>query len=121
MSNFFADTFALFEIAKGNAAYIPYIEKRVVTSKMNLLELYYALLRTSTTECAERFFNTYVKRSVDITNSSIKMAALYRYFHKSESLSYIDCLGWARANELGIPFLTGDCKFKNKPNVAFVR
>ncbi len=45
MARYYADTYALVEILKGNPAYERYAEEDLITSEFNLLELAYALTR----------------------------------------------------------------------------
>ena len=44
ISIFFADTYALVELLRGNPNYEPYLNAQLVTSKFNVVELYYRLL-----------------------------------------------------------------------------
>ncbi|WP_460025047.1 PIN domain-containing protein [Infirmifilum sp. SLHALR2] len=45
MPRYYADTYALIEILRGNPAYEKYAEEELITSEFNLLELAYALVR----------------------------------------------------------------------------
>jgi len=45
LARYYADTYALVEILKGNLAYEKYAYEELVTSEFNLLELAYALTR----------------------------------------------------------------------------
>ncbi len=45
MARYYADTYALIEILKGNPSYKKYAEEELLTSELNLLELAYALTR----------------------------------------------------------------------------
>ena len=49
---YFADTYALIEILKGNPNYKRYSEEELVTTEFNLLELAYALTRDFSEEIA---------------------------------------------------------------------
>jgi len=40
---------------------------------------------------------------------------------RRKKLSTIDCVGYAVANRLNVPFLTGDREFADMDNVQFVR
>jgi predicted nucleic acid-binding protein len=50
----------------------------------------------------------------------MKHKFILSFENKKDKLSYTDCLGYALAMELEIPFLTGDRKFKGKKNVLWV-
>lgn len=119
---FFYDTYAIFEIAKGNENYSDYItDVGIVTTKLNLMELYYRLFVTFGIEKAELFYNKYRQFSFDIDDDVIKKAMLFKAQHKKKDLSYIDCVGYTFANEKKIKFLTGDRQFRDMSNVEFVK
>ena len=118
---YFADTYALVELVKGNPNFKRFLECNLVTTLWNLTELYYNLLKEGDREIAYSFFLLYYKRQTMITPLSIFFGSAFKLKHKKEYLSYVDCIGYARAKELGIKFLTGDSKFKDKDNVEFVR
>ena len=120
-SVFFADTYALIELAGGNVNYQPYLNQLIVTSKFNLIELYYYFLRTYGKETADRFLKLYSKIIIPITFSSMRSGMEFKLRHKDEKISYVDAIGYALAFESGIEFLTGDQKFRSKSNVRFVK
>ncbi|HIH38806.1 PIN domain-containing protein [Candidatus Woesearchaeota archaeon] len=115
---YFADTYALFEITRGNPAYKQYAQADLIICPLNLAEFYYHLLREKP-EHAEEYYALYAGSAVGVSLSCIRGAMLFRFAHKQEDLSYIDCIGYALAQELGLKFLTGDKKFKDKKNVEY--
>ena len=119
--SFFADTYALLGLLGGTDSYKPYLASDIVTSKFHLAELYYALLRDYNAETAQHWLTFYSNFLVTVSLSSIAAAMQFKLQHKSEELSYADCIGYAVAAELGIKFLTGDNKFKDKENCEFVK
>lgn len=118
---FFADTYAIIEIIRGNPNYSEYTDSVLVTSKLNLMELYYHLLHDFDKDTAERYFKVYSRFVMPISNNSIRNGMQFKLAHKKEKVSYVDCVGYALALELGIRFLTGDRKFEDKDNVEFVK
>ncbi len=119
---FFYDTYAIFEIAKGNKNYINYISNiGIVTTKLNLMELYYRLFVTFGIEIAEMNYNKYREFSVEVEDEIVKRAMQFRAEHKNKDFSYVDCIGYIFAREKNIKFLTGDEQFKDMPNVEFVK
>ena len=120
MSEFFADTYALIELSRGNPNYRRFITEKILTSKFNIAELYYYALRTKGISTAEAYMQAYGRITTPITTAAIRQGMKFKFQHKSEKLSYADCIGYAAAAELGIKFLTGDNKFENKDNVEFV-
>jgi len=101
--------------------YFLQIHHMLITTKFNLVELYYHFLHDYNKDVADKYFEVYSKILVPITNSCIKTAMEFKLKYKKEKVSYVDCIGHALAKELGIKFLTGDQKFKDKENVEFVK
>ena len=122
---YFADTYALIEILKGNPNYERYSQEELITTEFNLLELAYALTRDFGEERAlsvlkaVRAYVTLVKP----TDEDYVKASRLRLELKKErkNLSLVDSLGYVIALRLGIPFLTGDKAFENMPNVGCVK
>lgn len=118
---YFADTYALIEILNGTKSYKKYKNSILITSKINLAELYYHLLLSENEKIANKYYDFFRKIVVPISSWSIKTGMKFKQMYKKEKLSYADCIGYALALELNIPFLTGDKKFENKSNVVFVK
>ncbi len=118
---FFADTYALLEIINGNKNYKNFLIEQLVTSKYNLIELYYVLLRDFGKKIADKYVDFYSYFTLPVSYSAIKLGMELKLQFRKEKLSYIDCVGWALACENKIKFLTGDQKFETKPNVEFVK
>lgn len=121
IKTFFCDTYALIEIIKGNKNYGIYTDFILITSELNLMELYYSMLKDYGKSLAEKYFSEWEKSAIIIPKLLIQKAMELRYEYNKEKLSYIDCMGYIYALENGIPFLTGDSKFKNKIGVEFVK
>ena len=117
----FADTYALMEFIKGSEAYEDFIQYDLLLTQLNLAELYYNLLRESGKEIAEYYFELYKNLVIAIPRSVLKTAMQFKLKYRHEKLSYADCIGYALAGHLGVPFLTGDQKFQDKTNVIFVK
>jgi len=116
----FFDTYALIEIAKGNERYKKYLDvERITLTKLNLIELYYAILRDFDEIEAKRHYFFYLPFVEEITDEVVFEAMRFRLAHRG--LSYVDCIGYVTAKRRGIRFLTGDIKFKGLENVEFVR
>jgi len=120
-SIFLADTYALIELLGGNAQYKPYLNNILVTTQFNLIELYYHFLHSYSKGTADKYLQLYSDFVVPITNNCIQTGMAFKLMHRKEKLSYVDCIGYALASEMGIKFLTGDQKFENKENVEFVK
>ena len=118
---YFYDTYALYEIAKGSKNYEIYADKIIITSLMNVYELYYQLLKDNNEDLAQQFFTKLISSCVDIEPEIIKKASQFRKENIKLKLSYIDCLGFALAEYYGVKFLTGDEGFKEINNVLFIK
>lgn len=123
ISTYFFDTYALIAIIKGNSNYDKYSDKTVITTKLNLMELYSALLRDFNEKKAEHYYKFYAPSCIEIDDyiikESVKLWHMLRKLRKKPS--YIDCIGYVIAKRLGIKFLTGDNQFKTMSNVEFVK
>lgn len=120
---YFFDTYALIEIIKGNHSYLKYIDSKIITTNLNLLELYSSLLRNYDKDKADYYFNIYSKKCVLIEDEDLKEAVKLWLLMRKENKkpSYIDCIGYVLAKRLDIKFLTGDREFKDMQNVEFVK
>lgn len=120
--HYFADSYALVSLALGNIKYKKYFEENeTITTKMNLLELYYSVNRLGFPEIAEKVFNAFLSKTVEIEDEILKKAAIFRLEHKKQNISYIDAIGYEIAKSKSVKFLTGDKEFKGMPNVEFVK
>jgi predicted nucleic acid-binding protein len=118
----FFDTYALYALTHGSANYAKYISGlRIATSYMNLYELYHMMLQNGQEESAEKTFQLLVSAGVHPSPATLKAAAKFRIAQSKRNLSYTDCLGYAIAQDLKMPFLTGDEGFRGLPNVKFVK
>ncbi|MCX6804132.1 MAG: PIN domain-containing protein [Candidatus Diapherotrites archaeon] len=122
MELFFADSYAIIEYFKGNKSYLKYFEKnKIVTARLNLMEVYYSALVNSTEENAEKYYDALISQCVEVSDSTIKKALKFRYKNKEKKLSYADSISYLLSIEMEIKFLTGDKEFKQMKNVEFVK
>jgi len=120
----FFDSYALIEIIRGSSAYRSYRHSDGVTSKLNLLEVYYVLLQDRDLGTADRILREKLEGAVDFPDWAIPLAAqlrLARLGATGRRLSYIDALGYVYARGTGFKFLTGAHEFEGWPGVEFVR
>lgn len=118
---FFFDTYAFYEIYGGNENYKKYEGCRIITTKLNIFEIYLIILRDYGEEDAEKIFNNYYEFVKDFDKEIIKNAAKMKKELNRRDLSMTDCIGYCLAKQLGIKFLTGDKQFKDMENVEFVK
>lgn len=118
---YFFDSYAIVEIINGNPHYLPYNNSIIITTKLNLFEVCYSLLREKKEENADEFLFHSYNYIIDFDKNTIKEAALFRLKYKEKNLSMTDCVGYCLALRLGIKFLTGDKEFEHFDNVEFVK
>lgn len=122
MTVFFYDSYPLIEYISANAHFFSYFEEHEgIITLLNLLEVYYVVLKDLGKAKAEIAFDMLYPLIVEPSKETIKRAMEFRLAHKKSDLSYADCLGYQIARERGIKFLTGDRAFKDMENVELVR
>jgi len=118
----FYDTYALYAIAMGQQGYARYAKGfRILTTLMNVYELYYSLCKEGAKDLAEAYFLRLQSCCVQFDPETVRNAALFRLKNMSHKFSYIDCLGYAVAREHKVPFLTGDKEFRDMHSVEFAK
>ena len=118
---YFWDTFAMIELIKNNSKFVKYLSMQSATSSLNLMELYFNILRFSDEKNADRQLVEWSYFSKPIPERIMKEAMKFKLQHKKQRLSYIDCMGYVFAVMNGMKFLTGDKQFEGLPHVEFVR
>lgn len=117
----FFDTYAFFEILKGNENYSEYVNSRIITTKLNLFELYLKILREESEENAGKTLGKYYSFAKDFDEEVIAEAAKLKIKLNKRDVSMTDCIGYCYAKQLGVKFLTGDDAFEKMENVEFVK
>ena len=121
---FYLDSYAIIEMARGNPRYLGFRDAPVVTSNLNLLEVYYILCQQGSENLAEDCLESLKPQAVDIPPRMIPRIAKYRLERRGatgERFSYADAFGYVYAQERGYTFLTGAHEFEGFPGVRFVR
>ena len=118
---YFFDSYAIVEIILGNKNYKGYADKIALTTKLNLFEVFYGLLRDVGKKEADVFLDTFGGFVIDFGYDTIKTAAELRLTMKKNDVSMTDCIGHCLAKEWGVKFLTGDKEFENMEHVEFVK
>lgn len=118
---YYFDTYAFIEIIRGNLRYSKFVKTELVTTKLNLMEVYYWLLNNFGKKVADTFYDETAKYAIEIQDEIIKEAMIFRMQNKSKNLSYVDCIGYILAKANSLKFLTGDRQFKGLDSVEFVQ
>ena len=124
MADLLADSYAFLALIEGNDRYKAIFERRnFVTTAMNVVEVYSALLRRMEPAAARELARTMLSSVVEVPPETALAAAEFRRRMRESGMecSHIDAWGWAAAKALGRKFLTGDPAFKGVENVEFVR
>lgn len=122
LESLFFDSYAFFEILKGNQNYIKYQNNfRIVTSKLNIFELYFGILLNNTESNAQIILEKYYPFVVDFDEGVIIDAAKLKRLLNNRKVSMTDRIGYSLAKQLGIKFLTGDGVFEGMDNVEFCK
>lgn len=116
---YFFDTYAFFEIIRGNSDYKKYEEINVITTVFNLAELNYGLKKEKDEKSANEITEKYRTFLVEVTLDDVKEAMSLKI--KNKQMSIPDVIGYTIAKKYNAKFLTGDKEFKNMPNVEFVK
>jgi len=120
-NDYFFDTYAIIEIIKGNEKYNFVSGATIITSPMNLAEVYYALLLLYEKSLVEDILKKLDFQFLGIDLEIAKSAAVFRHQNKKLELSYIDCIGYVLALNSNLIFLTGDKGFAGFDKVLIVK
>ncbi|MBI4162330.1 MAG: PIN domain-containing protein [Candidatus Aenigmarchaeota archaeon] len=115
------DTYALIEVTKNSPSYAKFMEETIITTKFNLVELFFILLEQFGEEKAKEGFKKFKDSENDVSDEILFKAMKFRLQNRKKGFSYIDCIGYAFSKENGMKFLTGDNAFKGMDNVEFVK
>lgn len=116
---YFFDTYAFFEIIRGNPAYSRYATANAITTIFNLAELNYNLKKQKDKATANKYTEKYEPFLVPVTPEDVKEAMDVKI--KKKDLSIPDVIGYVIAKKYGVPFLTGDEGFRGMENVELVK
>ena len=88
LATYFFDTYAFYEIIHGNKNYEEYkSEITLITTKLNLMELHYILLRLYGKDKAEEAFEKFKVYCVEIEDTIIKEANELKFKYRNRRLS----------------------------------
>jgi len=116
---YFFDTYAIFEIIRGNPNYQKHIECRPILTVFNLAELNYNLKKEFSKKIADKYTEKFWINVITVLPSDIENAMDLKL--KKKELSIPDAVGYIVSKRMGIKFLTGDNDFKDFDNIEFVK
>lgn len=95
-----------------------------MTTWLNLMEVYYALLRDGGTEAKAREVVQAGRGYLlefSLEDALDAMALRLRWRRRGKAISYVDAIGFHLAQKHGLAFLTGDPAFRRIHGVTFIR
>lgn len=118
---YFFDTYAIIELINKKKNYEKYGDSRLITSVLNIAELYYHLLLKYNRKTADYVIRKTSFDLIEFGKLECIEAMRYRHSRKKDKLSFIDCLGYILSIKNNLKFLTGDKEFEKQPNVEFAK
>ena len=124
LADYLAGSYAWVALLEGNERYERiFRRKQLVTTAMNVLEVYSTLLRRIPRSEAKEMAAALLAYVTPVPPETALAAGEFRQFMRNRRLdcSYIDAWGYASARALGRKFLTGDPAFRSIEDVEYVR
>lgn len=122
MTRYFADSYAYLAALRGSGRYAAILrDDELVTTALNVLEVAFAVRRHGGDVQAAT--TPILAHCIDVPHRVGIAAAEFRAqrIAAKADCSTVDAWGYATAQHLGIPFLTGDEGFRGVPGVKFVK
>jgi len=116
---YFFDTYAFFEVIRGNPNYKKYEDANAITTIFNLAELNYGLKKEKDEKTSDEITEKYRIFLVEVTLDDVKEAMNLKI--KNKQISIPDAIGYIISKKLNAKFLTGDKEFKDMVDVEFVK
>ena len=121
MARFFYDSYSVLAYLSDRPGYAIYFEKNTgVLTRLNLMEVCYAILRRHGARAAHQVLEAYSTYEIDFSLSDVEEAMQLRHELRNLELSYADALGYFISKKEGLRFLTGDVAFKELPGVEYL-
>ena len=118
---YFSDSYAIIALAEGSQSYNKFQGMQIVTSILNIGEIYQIILRKHGKETADNWFKEINFELLEITPEIIINAIYFRHINKKKNLSLTDAVGYTLSLKHNLKFLTGDKQFKELPNIEYVK
>src|SRR3989344_9214321 len=109
---FVHDTYAIIELMEGNPSYEQYQDFKIITSVLNIGEVYAILFRNDGKKKADEWFENFDFELLEILPKDIVKATYFRYINKKKNMSITDTVGYILSIKHKLKFLTGDRQFK---------
>lgn len=106
---------------KRNSNYEMFRDFKIVTSVMNIGEIYNIILREKGKNEADEWFGNTNFELLEISPEIIIKSVYFRHINKKKNISSTDAVGYILSLTHKLKFLTGDKEFQNMRNVEFVK
>lgn len=103
---YFFDTYAIIEFLKGNQKYIKYFKKGGMLTNLNLMELYFQILKNFGKHHADKVYAVFVAYVVEYDKKLMKEAMKFRLQlqKRKRDISYADAIGYLVAKKKKVRF-----------------
>lgn len=118
---YFFDSYAIIELSERGPSYDKYQGFEIITSVLNIGEIYQIILRKKGKEAADNWLKGTNFKLLEITPEIITEAVYFRHSNKKNDFSLPDAVGYNLSLKHNLKFLTGDRQFENMPNVEFAK
>ncbi len=115
------DTYAIIEVIETNPDYEKLFSRPIITSKLNMGELYLHHLRKFNKLTADHWHKQLNIKLLDFDIEDVYEAMILKFNNSKLKLSMVDCIGYTLAKKNKMKFLTGDTGFKKMKNVLFIK
>ena len=116
---YFFDSYALIEQINNSPNYAPFANEEIVSSPLNVAEVYYYLLKIGGKALADEWYEEFNGVILSLDTDLLVNAMIFKLNNKQ--LSMVDAIGYALSLNEKLLFLTGDKEFKGMANVEFVK
>ena len=117
----FFDTYAIIEVTKGNESYEKFKDLIIITSVLNVGEMYQITLRKHGKDEADEWYKNSNYELLEISSDIMIEAIYFRFINKRTNISLVDAVGYILSHKHNLKLLTGDNQFRDLPNVEFVK
>ena len=118
---YFSDSYAIIALAEGSPSYNKFQGIKIITSVLNIGEIFQIILRKHGKETTDNWFKNINFELLEITPDIIVDAIFFRHINKKKDLSLTDSVGYILSLKYKLKFLTGDIQFEHLQNVEFIK
>ena len=114
------DTYALVEIADGNAKFTHLLSEGTIVNEITLTEFYGLLYREYDVQTAEYWHKKLSPFCKPVSKEILLKSIIFKVDNSKKNISFFDAVGYIYSRENNVLFVTGDKEFKNFKGVEFI-